>query len=79
MVAYIEMYRNADDKIAAGWTEAQMLRELQYHNRAYDLLTSLPQIGPIPGLVEQASIVDFEEKQDAVTYLKRIVGNVMFW
>ena len=79
-IAYIRRFRIEKPKIAANWTEAQMLREFNYHDRGYELAILL---GSDPTVENTYAFrfnhVDFEKKQTFETYLFRIVGNCMFW
>ena len=59
------------------WTEAEMLREMLYHDRLYRMFEffGFEELG----WAQQAKIVDFEEEQTFSTYLKRSIGNMAFW
>ena len=54
-----------------------MFREIAYHNRAYKLLSfiGLEEIE----LADKAIYVEFEDEQNSVTYVRRVIGNLMFW
>ena len=84
-IAYIRKYRERilsdnnveNDQVVKNWSEADMLREIVYHDRAYRFLKWI-------GLEDiqwgkQSKVVDFEEEQTFTTYFKRAIGNMMFW
>ena len=57
------------------WTEAEMLREISYHNNVYSFLSFL-------GLeecdwAESAKLVEFESNQNFKTYARRAIGNLL--
>ena len=75
-----EVWQNgneASQKLVDEWSEADMIREIVYHNRAYRLLK---RIGPEDtGLGNRVKMVNFENEQNFETYLRRFAGNLMFW
>ena len=59
------------------WSEADMLRELKYHDRAYRFLNAIGLGNSEWG--ERAKLVNFETEQTFVTYALRNIGNLMLW
>ena len=84
-IAYIRYIReqvltdidSKNDNLYQDWTEAEMLREMLYHDRIYRMFEffGLKEIG----WAQRAKVVDFEEEQTFSTYLKRSIGNIFFW
>ena len=62
------------------WSEAEMLREIRYHNKAYKIFVAL---GSDPNkensLAYHAKYVDYEHEKTWQTYVFRYVGNCIFW
>ena len=58
------------------WSEADMLREIAYHDRAYRALDAWG-LGKTD-LAERAKKVDFESTQNWLTYTLRSIGNMLF-
>ena len=78
-IAYIRRVRENNSKIYSNWTEAQMLRELRYHEKGYDILTSINiSFNKKDEVTYQLNHVDFEEKQNFKTYARRIIANTFF-
>lgn len=75
-LSYIRKIRSNDEEIAKNWTEAQMLREMEYHKRGYNLFVNF---GDSLGVVNRFQMTDFEQKQTFKTYLCRGIGNCFFW
>ncbi len=71
-IAYIRYYKENNSVIGANWTEEQMLRELWYHEEMYNF--SVEQ-GWNNDLLKRLIKVDFEEKQNLNTYMRRFIGN----
>ena len=74
-IAYIRKVREKNQLIAENWTEAEMLRELQYHQKGYYISEFL--VDPFrysDNLVK----VDFEEDKKFMTYFKRYIGNCLW-
>ena len=74
-IAYIKMFRKENPDIAKKWSEAQMLREMKYHDAAYNISESL---GDIFGISDNCIKVDFEEDIKLITYMRRIIGNLLW-
>ena len=80
-VAYIRKVRmdgpdGEENPISDHWTEAEMLRELNYHEKGYAIAVWLG----IPDdryPTENFKFVDFEVPQTPMTYIKRILGNAL--
>ena len=79
-IAYIrrtrEIWEEKKDQRFDEWTEAEMLREITYHDKAYRIVDFLGLEDTDLG--ERLRYVNFEEKQTAITYVYRIIGN-MIW
>ena len=77
-IAYIKKKREEwnNKPILNEWTEAEMLREITYHDKAYRIVDFLGLEKTTLG--ERLRYVNFEEKQTAITYVFRIIGN-MIW
>ena len=76
-LAYIRDVRSKDKIVADNWSEAEMMREIAYHDRGYRFLKSIG-LGNCE-LAEKLRWVGFEKKQTFITYLRRFLGNLMFW
>ncbi len=59
------------------WSVGQMLREFEYHDGAYNFLTSFG-LDQSNTFVHRAMHVDFEENQTFYTYILRGIGNFIF-
>ena len=68
---------NSNDYMVNEWSEADMVREIKYHDRAYQILVFIGLENTT--LATRAKSVDFEPKQNAQTYIFRIIGNAMIW
>ena len=80
-IAYIRRKRQDDSEIAKNWTEAQMLRELRYHEKLLPVVEFFGSDRSEDGsLAYRLNHVDFEPEQTFETYFRRIIGNVTtFW
>ena len=83
-VAYIKrakLLKGADGKLVyTDWSEAEMLREMNYHDSAYRFLFFAKNFSSrMEKYVTQAKYADFEKNQNAKTYLFRFVGNTISW
>ncbi len=70
-----ELYCDDDGpkyNVLSRWSEAEMLREFNYHNVTYNILL---QKYPSSSWLENTRHVDFEQKPNGETLVKRIVGN----
>ena len=61
------------------FTKAQMLREIQYHNRVQEILLPLSDVGYIQPLIKSVAHVDFESDKNFKTYLKMYIGNQLWY
>lgn len=78
-IAYIRKVRETDSDIRSNWTEAQMLRELRYHEKGYDIITSINfSFYKKDEFTNQLNHVNFEPKQTFKTYARRIIANTFF-
>jgi len=79
--SYISKYREKNiNDVTSNWTEAQMLREMKYHDSAYELVTFLGSDPMEKGTwAYRLKHVSFESKQDFTTYARRIIGNSIPW
>ena len=79
-IAYIrrtqEDWKTNNDQRLNEWTEAEMLREITYHDNVYRLFDILDM--ETTDLGKRAKYVDFEEKKTAITYIRRIIGNILW-
>ena len=75
---YIKLIRDHDSTILNNWTEAEMLREFEYHDRGYYLGNFLGTFDFLD-LEGRGKAVGFEPEQNLKTYGRRIVGNTWFW
>lgn len=73
-IAFIRYVRNVNPKIAENWSEADMLRELQYHERGYYLCEKIGDPFKYCGNLIK---VDYEEEQNFKTYFRRFFGNLL--
>ncbi len=78
-IAYIRAYReNHNDTFSKNWTESEMLREMEYHEKFYKIVVFLGSDPDKEGsLADRLEHVDFEENQTLKTYLRRFFGNVI--
>ena len=60
------------------WSEAAMLRELDYHEDMCKILVFFEaDVTQKGSLAYRLNHVDFEEKQDFITYARRFIGNLI--
>jgi RHS repeat-associated protein len=79
-VSYIRRIRQEDENLASNWSEADMLREMWYHDRGYELTTFFGSDPSVEGsLSYRFNHVHFESEQTFLTYLYRFAGNLAFW
>ena len=79
-MSYIKKIRLIDTKIAENWSEAEMLREITYHDSMFELMIFLGKNPNEKGtLAYQANHVDFEKEQTFKTYFRRFIGNAIPW
>ena len=80
-IAYIRRIRQDNPVIAENWSEAQMIRELRYHEALLPIATLFGSDPSEEGsLAFRLNHVGFEEEQTFKTYFRRIIGNVVaFW
>lgn len=76
-LSYIRACKKYDEEKYKNWSEAQMLREFNYHNQFYSLTSVFSPY--LDGLNERARHVDFEKEQTVETYILRYIGNCAFW
>ena len=80
-LAYVRKYREeilsdddkSNDVIVSNWTEAEMMREIVYHDRGYRLFEWLGLEQTDEG--QQFKYVDYEPEQNFRTYYRRLIGN----
>lgn len=72
---YIRACKKYDEEEYENWSEAQMLREFDYHNQFY--YASSIDLPCLAGNNESAGHVDFEKDQTAKTYIRRYIGNFL--
>lgn len=75
-LSYIRRIRATNETLAENWTEGQMLREMEYHERGYRLFKVF---GESFSLVDRFKKTDFEEQQTFKSYFYRFIGNTFFW
>ncbi len=79
-ISYIRRVRADNENLFRNWSEADMLREMVYHDEALDIFTFF---GSDPNNTKskahQAKWVDFESKQNFKTYFRRFIGNLAPW
>lgn len=75
---YIKYFREQNSIISRNWSEAEMLREFDYHDRGFYLGNFL---GPLDvfDLEGRGEEVGFESEQNLKTYVRRIIGNTWCW
>ena len=79
-MAYIRRYRLKNLETAKNWSEAAMLREMEYHETGYRIAVFFGSDPDVNGtLAYSLKHVDFEEEQSFITYLRRFVGNLLPW
>ena len=79
-LAYVRKIRIDNPNIANNWTEAEMLRELEYHDDACQVLVLFKADVTKKGtLAYQLNHVDFEVEQTSTTYTRRFIGNIIPW
>ena len=74
-IAYIRYIRGNDAEYYVNWTEAQMLREMQYHIRGYEISEKT---GNLLKHSSRYVKVDYEKSQNLWTYVKRFIGNLLW-
>ena len=79
-MAYIRRIRLNNDTIKDNWSEAAMLREMEYHETGYRIAVFF---GSDPkkekSLADRLEHVDFEKEQNFITYFRRFYGNLLPW
>ena len=79
-LAYIRRIRCDNKTIRANWSEADMLREMEYHEAGYRIAVFF---GSDPdkknSLAYRLKHVDFEEEQILKTYFYRFIENLLPW
>ena len=79
-VSYIRKVREQNVMVANNWTEAEMLREMWYHDRGYEISIAFGIKPSTEGsLAYRFNHVDFETEQTFRTYLYRFIGNMAVW
>ena len=84
-LAYVRKYREeilsdddkSNDVIVSNWTEAEMMREIVYHDLGYRLFEWLGLEQTEEG--QQFKYVDYEPEQNFRTYYRRLIGNCFMW
>jgi RHS repeat-associated protein len=76
-LAFIRFIRESDETIYQNWTEGQMLREFNCHDKVYNLSKNLLGIPDEEFPSQNTKYVDFEKKQTIRTYLFRFFGNMI--
>ena len=79
-MAFIRRIRNNNDTIKSNWSEADMLREIEYHETGYRIAVFF---GSDPNkedsLADRLEHVNFEKEQTFKTYFRRFFGNLLPW
>ena len=75
-LSYIRRIRATNETLAENWTEGQMLRKMEYHERVYRLFKVF---GESFSIVDRFKKTDFEERQTFKSYFYRFIGNTFFW
>ena len=78
-LSYIRAFRLDEDnkRKCENWSEAQMLREYEYHDKGFKLAVLFGSDPDIEDSVaDRFQHVDFEENQTIGTYVKRYIGNL---
>ena len=70
---------NDEKKRAENWTEAEMLREFEYHETCYNYVGWMSDPNVDGTISNRLKHVGFEEKQVAKTYIFRAIGNIIVW
>ena len=79
-LAYIRAYMNDPETDSSKWSEAEMLREFEYHDRGYELVILLGSDPNEKGsFANRFKYVNFEENPNWQTLVYRYIGNLMFW
>ena len=79
-LAYIRRIRCDNETIRANWSEADMLREMEYHEAGYRIAVFFGSDPDKKGsLAYRLKHVDFEEEQTLETYFYRFIGNLLPW
>ena len=79
-MGFIRKIRNDDSTIKSNWSEADMLREIEYHETGYRIVVFFGSDPDKEGsLADRLEHVNFEEKQNFTTYFRRFFGNLLPW
>ncbi len=83
-IAYVRKLKEIDSKKKipelTQWSEAQMLRELRYHEVGLSVVIAFGGDPTIQGTrAYQLNHVDFEKNKNLETYIRLIIGNVITW
>ena len=79
-LAYIRRIRLEDPEISKNWTEAEMMREMTYHDSMYEIFVLFKSDPSQKGTYAyRTKHVDFEKEQTTKTYLRRFIGNIAWW
>lgn len=76
-LAYIRYLRAGDEALRDNWTEAEMLREFEYHDKVYFISSNILGIPDSDSPSSNTMKVDFEAEQTLRTYLFRFFGNMI--
>ena len=76
-LAYIRRYLIENPEYADYWSEAQMLREFEYHDRVYNISYNWLGISNDESPSSNTIYVDFEKPQTIRTYVFRFFGNMI--
>ncbi|MBU1020069.1 MAG: hypothetical protein KJ847_02550 [Firmicutes bacterium] len=79
-LAYIRYLRKNGDNAAVlceNWTEGQMLREFNYHDKVYDISYNWLGIPDEQSPSLDTKFVDYEYPQTARSYIFRFIGNMI--
>ena len=76
-IRYLREYGENAAKLSANWTEGQMLREFNYHDKVYNISSSWLGIPDSESPSSNTMFVDFEPTQSARSYLFRFFGNMI--
>ena len=79
-MAYIRRIRLNNDTIKDNWSEAAMLREMEYHETGYRIAVFIGSDPDTEGTwAYRLKHVNFEEEQNFTTYVRRFFGNLLPW
>ncbi len=76
-LAYIRYLRAGNEDLRENWTEAEMLREFEYHDKVYFISSNILGIPDSDTPSFNTKKVDFETEQTLRTYLFRFFGNMI--